>query len=250
MDLKNKTVVVVGGTRGLGKGIVEAMAAKGARVLVVARTAGGAGSSRFGAIEYLTGDVTDAGLARRIVAERRPGVVVLVAGAIPPTSPIDAIDWDEFTRPWQSDTRGALAWSQACLACPMPPGGVVVSVSSGAALKGSPLSGGYAGAKRMQWLISNYAHSLAMERGLGLRFTAVLPLQMVPGTGVGDAAAQAYARRLEMDENSFFSRFGRPLTPRAFGDHVADILERAEDDVRAYGVKGDTGLTVVERDGD
>jgi NAD(P)-dependent dehydrogenase (short-subunit alcohol dehydrogenase family) len=37
MSLKDKTVVVTGGSRGLGLGLVEALVAHGARVTVVAR---------------------------------------------------------------------------------------------------------------------------------------------------------------------------------------------------------------------
>jgi NAD(P)-dependent dehydrogenase (short-subunit alcohol dehydrogenase family) len=37
MSLKNKNVVVTGGSRGLGVGLVEALVAQGARVTVVAR---------------------------------------------------------------------------------------------------------------------------------------------------------------------------------------------------------------------
>ena len=39
MSLKDKTVVVTGGSRGLGLGLVEALVAHGARVTVVARDA-------------------------------------------------------------------------------------------------------------------------------------------------------------------------------------------------------------------
>jgi D-arabinose 1-dehydrogenase-like Zn-dependent alcohol dehydrogenase len=37
MSLKDKTIVVTGGSRGLGLGLVEALVAQGARVTVVAR---------------------------------------------------------------------------------------------------------------------------------------------------------------------------------------------------------------------
>jgi hypothetical protein len=43
--------------------------------------------------------------------------------------------------------------------------------SSGAALQGLPLSGGYAGAKRTLWLLARYANGVA-EKGLGIRFQA------------------------------------------------------------------------------
>src|SRR2546423_182547 len=39
MSLQGKTAIVVGGSRGLGRGAVEALAARGARVVAVARDA-------------------------------------------------------------------------------------------------------------------------------------------------------------------------------------------------------------------
>ena len=46
MNLKDKKVVVTGGSRGLGLGLVEALVAHGAKVTVVARDADGLGSVR------------------------------------------------------------------------------------------------------------------------------------------------------------------------------------------------------------
>jgi hypothetical protein len=43
--------------------------------------------------------------------------------------------------------KGALYWMQAAFNLPLAPGARVLAGSSGAALQGSPLSGGYAGAK-------------------------------------------------------------------------------------------------------
>ena len=65
-------------------------------------------------------------------------------------------------------------------------------MSSGAAIEGSPLSGGYAGAKRMQWLLADYAQQLSTKRQLGIRFLAVLPSQLIEGTEIGSDAAATY----------------------------------------------------------
>jgi len=83
---------------------------------------------------------------------------------------------------------------QAALNLPLAPGARVLVGSSGAAQQGSPLSGGYAGAKRMLWFMAKYADGVAKQKGLGIRFQAIVALQMIGGTGVGDKAASAYAR--------------------------------------------------------
>jgi hypothetical protein len=82
MSLRDKTVVVTGGGRGLGLGLVEALVSRGARVTVVARdqAALAAVEQRLG-VAVIPADVTDEGAAQRILADVRPEVLVLNAGA-------------------------------------------------------------------------------------------------------------------------------------------------------------------------
>jgi NADP-dependent 3-hydroxy acid dehydrogenase YdfG len=105
---------------------------------------------------------------------------------------IDAQSWESFSAPWNVDVRIAFEVCRAALARPLRPGSTVVIVSSGAALKGSPLSGGYAGAKRMQMFLAAYSQRVSDARGLGIRFVAIAPAQFIAGTRIGDAAAAAY----------------------------------------------------------
>ena len=67
-------------------------------------------------------------------------------------------------------------------------------VESPHTVNGSPLSGGYAGAKATQRFITGYAQEEAKRAGLDITFTMVLP-QFAPTTGVGRAAVKAYAAR-------------------------------------------------------
>jgi NAD(P)-dependent dehydrogenase (short-subunit alcohol dehydrogenase family) len=60
-----------------------------------------------------------------------------------------------FDQHSQTDVKAGLYWLQAALNLPLKPGSRVLVVSSGAAQNGSPLSGGYAGAKRMLWFMAN-----------------------------------------------------------------------------------------------
>ena len=71
MSLKDKTIVVTGGSRGLGLGLVEALVGQGAKVTVVARdpAALAAVEQRLG-VATISADVTDKGHARRILALR------------------------------------------------------------------------------------------------------------------------------------------------------------------------------------
>ena len=62
------------------------------------------------------------------------------------------------------------------------------------------MSGGYAGAKRMLWIMAKYANGVSAEKGLGIYFQAIVPLQIIGGTGVGDAGANAYASAMGGDD--------------------------------------------------
>jgi hypothetical protein len=248
MILKDKTIVVTGGSRGLGLGVVEALVDRGAKVTIVARGRDSLArvASRLG-VATIAADVTDEATAHRIVADIRPDALILNAGAPPPMGRIDQIGWKDFSTVWESDVKAALYWVQAALRLPLDPGARVLIGSSGAAVTGSQMSGGYAGAKRMQWFIAKYAGLLSKDRALGIRVQAVAPRQMILGTGVGDMAAGAYAASMGITPEAFVARFGTPLPPRAFGDHVAAILEDASyENAVALGVGGDSGVTVME----
>jgi NAD(P)-dependent dehydrogenase (short-subunit alcohol dehydrogenase family) len=248
MSLEDKKVVVTGGSRGLGLGLVEALVARGARVTIVARGADALESvrARLG-VAVIAADVTDEGAAQCILADVCPEVLALNAGATPRMGRLDQLSWADFTATWETDVKAGLYWLQAALNLPLKPGSRVLVGSSGAAENGSPLSGGYAGAKRMLWIMAKYANGVAKQKGLGIRFQAIVPLQIIGGTGVGDEASSAYARAMGIERESFLARFGAPMPPRQFGDHVVSLLtERQYADAIAFGLKGDTGITVLE----
>jgi NAD(P)-dependent dehydrogenase (short-subunit alcohol dehydrogenase family) len=248
MSLRDKKVVVTGGSRGLGLGLVEALVEQHAKVTVVARdkAALSAVKRKLG-VAVIAADIADKVAAQRIVADVRPDILVLNAGAVPPMGRFDKISWADFAATWETDVKDGLYWLQAALNLPLMPGARVLVGSSGAAVNGSPLSGGYAGAKRMLWLMAKYANEVARQKELGIRFQAILPMQVIGGTGVGDDASAAYARSLGLDREAYLARFGAPMPPRTFGDHVVAVL----DDPKygkglAFGLKGDTGITMLE----
>jgi len=248
MSLNQQRVVVTGGSSGLGLGLVEALVEAGAEVTVVARDLDrlAAVRRRLG-VATVPADVTDAAAATAILRELRPQILVLNAGATPRMAPLHELTWEDFSVAWDTDVKAGLAWLQAALRLPLLPGSRVLVGSSGAAQNGSPLSGGYAGAKRMLWLMAGYAGGVAREQQLGIRFQTIVPQQMLRNTGVGDAGAAAYASRLGIEPAAFLARFGAPLSPRQFGDHVVAVLTEARyRDAVALGIKGDTGVTILD----
>jgi hypothetical protein len=248
MNLKDKNVVVTGGSRGLGLGLVEALVARGARVTVVARgvEALKAVGARLG-VATISADVTDEAVAHRIVDEVRPDILVLNAGATPPMGRLDQLSWEDFSVVWETDVKAGLYWVQAALNLPLKPGSRILVGSSGAAVTGSQMSGGYGGSKRMLWFMAKYANGVSQEKNLGLRFQAIVPRQMILGTGIGDAAASAYAGSMGITPEQFVARFGAPMPPRAFGDRVVSVLEDPQyANGIVFGLNGDAGVTVME----
>jgi len=242
--LAGQKVIVTGGSRGLGLGIVEALVAQKAQVTVVARDAERLAevSKRLG-VKVVRGDVTDEKLARGVLSDVRPSVLVLNAGATPAMGPLHELSWQDFNRAWDVDVKAGFHWVQETLRLPLPRGSRVIIASSGAALNGSPLSGSYAGAKRMLWLMALYANDVAQRLDLGIRFQAILPQQIIGDTELGRQAAEAYASSKAVSLETFLAGFGAPMPPRKVGDNVVSMLT----DPRyatgaAFGMKGDFGI--------
>jgi hypothetical protein len=248
MNLKDKSVVVTGGSRGLGLGLVEALVDQGARVTVVARGAEAlkAVGDRLG-VATIAADITDEAAAHRIVGDVRPDILVLNAGTLPRMGRLDQLSWNDFSVAWETDVKAGLYWLQAALNVPLKPGSRVLVGSSGAAVTGSQMSGGYGGAKRMLWFMAKYANNVAQEKKLDIRIQAILPRMMILGTGIGDAAAGAYAKSMGITPEQFVARFGSPMPPRAFGDRVVSVLQDPKyADGIVFGLNGDDGVTIME----
>ena len=211
------TAIVTGAGRGFGHAIAAALVAADRTVVGLSRTAHAENPS------LVRGDATDPELARELIEKHRPTALVLNAGAVPPLAPIHELSWDEFSRNWQVDVRAAFGWIQAALTVPLAPGSVVVAVSSGAALRGSPVSGGYAGAKATVRFINAYAAAESARLGLGLRFVTVFP-QLTPATDLGAAGVAGYAAREGVDVATFVQRLGPLVTPELVGRTVADLI--------------------------
>lgn len=219
-DLSGTTTLVVGASRGLGRGIAGTLADAGSAVIAVSRTADPAARPD---IRTEAADAADAATAGRLLDRYEPDAVVLVAGASPLLRPLQEQTWETFSINWHADVQIAFHWLREALLRPLTPGSRVVVFSSGAALAGSPLSGGYAGAKATQRLMTAYARDEAERAGLGITFTALLP-RLTPLTELGRPAAQAYAARAGLSEDEYVRQQGEPLTPEGAGAAVVELL--------------------------
>ncbi len=147
--------------------------------------------------------------------------------------PVHRQTWQTFGRNWEVDVQHVFNWTREALLLPLEPGSVVIAFSSGAAVNGSPLSGGYAGAKATIRFIAYYAAAESGRNALDIRFTSVLP-QLTPETDLGAAAVAAYAARQGVDIPAFLDGSGPALTPERVGTGVVDIVTGSGDDQDAY----------------
>jgi NAD(P)-dependent dehydrogenase (short-subunit alcohol dehydrogenase family) len=224
-EVAGTTAVVTGASRGFGRATAIALAGLGMRVVGVARTADALEELREQLGDRFlpeVADVTDPDLAGRLIEQYRPQTLVLNAGADPTPLPLPEHTWETFSENWNVDTRHVFSFVQQALRVPLDPGSAVITMSSGAALNGSPLSGGYAAAKAAVRFLSGYAGGHAEREGLGLRFVAVLP-QLTPSTDLGRRYTDLYAGQAGISRTEFLTRFGGELSTAQAAKHIAEI---------------------------
>lgn len=219
--LKGKKVVVIGGSRGTGLAIVEALLDEAADVLVVGRDTKSLADlvSAFPKVRTLKADATDAATAAKIFQDS-PDVVVLAAGAVPPTKSVYQLDWETFSINWNTDVKASFLLAKYALTAPVKSGTGIIFISSGAAIGGSPISGGYAGSKRTQMFLANYAQEASDRLTLGLRFIALAPWRLMKGTGTGEVVIPGYTAYIDIPEKDFIAMMTLPQTKEDVAEAV------------------------------
>lgn len=240
MALISKTALIIGGSRGVGRALALDLANRGIRTIAVARNTGplDALKAKAASIETIAADASADGVAEKLLNDTNPDLLILAGGHQPKMQTLSENSWEQFSATWNTDTKIAFEFTKAALLAPMASGGTIVSFASGAAIGGSPLSGGYAGAKRMQHFVSNYAKWEAEKRGLDLTFVTIYPKQLIAGTSIADDVSAAYAAAASISAEQFMGQWEKPLTPDAIAGHVIDLLGGTEKIAPAYGVTG------------
>ena len=206
--------LVIGAGSGVGQATARALTAAGAHVVA-------AGRER---------DATDPAHVAALLDEADPDLVVVAAGARPRMASIEEQTWESFSAPWNVDVKIAFEVGRAALARPLRPRSTVVIVASGAGLNpgGSPLSGGYAGAKRMQMFLADYLQRAADARDLQIRFVALAPRQLLVGTAIGEAAAAAYGAEAGQSADAYINRWPVPLDAAGVARAILSIATGEE----------------------
>ena len=246
LSLTGKNMVVIGGSRGVGRQVVETGIRHGARVLAVARQEGPlvALSRELPGTEVLSLDATDEGAPAKVFNVLQPDILVLGGGAFPPAAPLHELTWNEFAVNWETDVKIAFHFCKEALSRPLPAGASVIVMSSGAALAGSPISGGYAGAKRTQLFIANYSQKESDRLGLGIRFTALAP-RIMPESELGRHAVAGYSRYLGVSAADFVRGMASPPTSSDVAAGVIELLTNADQSKGKVFIVSGKGLEAV-----
>jgi len=232
--LTGKTVLVIGGAQGIGRGCVLAAAAEGANVVVgdldepgaraVAGEATARGSEAIGMrADVVERDQVDALVAAALDRFGHVDGLVNLAYFHEGPAPIAELPVETLVRELHVDVVGCLVAMQAVHAHLRGRGGSIVNFSSSAGVEGLADRGAYSAAKAAVRLLSRTA---ALEWGPdGIRVNTVCPFAMSESLRAAVAAGTVDQAHLDG-----VSPLGRPGDPeRDIGTGVAFLLS---DDAR------------------
>jgi NAD(P)-dependent dehydrogenase (short-subunit alcohol dehydrogenase family) len=175
-------------------------------------------------VKTLAVDATDETAPEAVFAAVEPDVLVICAGALAPSAPVQDQSWEDFSVNWEMDVKASFLFCREALKGHLKAGSRVVLIASGAAITGGPPnSGGYAGAKRMQIFLAGHCQKESDRLGLGLRFMALSPARIMPGTGVGDRGIDSIAAYMGIRPADFLASLSDMQTPDDVGRAVVEL---------------------------
>ncbi len=155
MDVKDKVIIITGASSGIGEAAARMLHAKGAKVVLAARSRDkleAIGKELSGSL-VVVADMTKPEDIRRMVAETKKQfgrVDILINNAgVGYDAPIEKTSTETFRHVFELDVIGPLVAMQEVipLMCSQG-GGLIMNVSSGTALMALPNMGAYSSAKR------------------------------------------------------------------------------------------------------
>lgn len=223
MNVQGKSVVVTGGTRGIGLAIVEAFVARGANVVVGARKP----SERLSEIgaSFLATDVRIEAQVDALVShacERHGGLDVMVNNAgISVWRALPRVDEDFWRQLVDTNLQGVL-WGCKTAARHLGSGGAIVNVASLAGKRGSANNSVYCASK---FGVVGLTQSLAKELGpRGIRVNGVCPVY-VRTEALMENLSGDHPARPETDPEGFLKQFALENTALGRLPEPAEVAE-------------------------
>ncbi len=181
MDFSDKRVLVTGGTRGIGRAVVEAFVASGASVAINGRTAQSAASTidalgggvRLVAAPGNVGTVAGCTAVVKAAIAALGGLDVLVNSAgVARDAPVEDVDEAQWDETLDVNLKGVFFCSREALGALRESGGNIVNVASDAGLMGTPGLVVYCASKGG---VVNMTRAMALELAPTVRVNCVCP---------------------------------------------------------------------------
>lgn len=178
MDLAGKTVLLSGATGGIGRAIAQALAARGASVVLSSRRREAldelASSLPGDGHRVVVADLADDGAAERLVADAGEPDVLIANAALPASGMLESFSQDELGRALRVNLEAPIRMTRELLPALRERGaGHFVYVSSLAGKAASPRSSLYSGTK---FGLRGFALGLREDlRGTSVGASVVLP---------------------------------------------------------------------------
>ncbi len=164
MDFKNKTVVITGGTQGIGRCIAEEFQKAGAHVCVIDKQQG----------DHFVGDISDKGTLERFATEvigQYGHVDFLINNALPLMKGIDECTYEEFQYALSVGVTAAFYLSKLFMPH-FAEGAAIVNISSSRDRMSQPQTESYTAAKGG---IAALTHALAVSLAGKVRVNSISP---------------------------------------------------------------------------
>jgi 3-oxoacyl-[acyl-carrier protein] reductase len=244
-DLRGRTAIVTGGSRGIGLEIARQLVDSGANVCITARSrealdeaaASLAANDRVLTVARNSGDPDHRASAVGTVMSWFGSLEMLVnnTGINPAYAPLVETDLGILSKTFETNVTAALGWVQAVHAAWMAEhGGSVVNVASVSGLRGMPRIGAYGASKAA---LIHLTSQLSLELAPRIRVNAVAPAVVKTRF----ATALYEGREPEVAAGYPLGRLGKPEDVAAA---VAFLLSDAASWITGQTVVLDGGLTV------